>query len=113
MENNTIVLKPSLTLKKWQTILIEGGFASLAFLLPFFLLVGLFASCGFSPFVKNGLTLISFDMKSEYIAYFRYFQELLKGGDWIYTEGKVFGGDFLSIYTFYLASPFNLFMGLV
>ena len=113
MENNTIVLKPSLTLKKWQRILIEVGFALLAFLLPFFLLVGLFASCGFSPFVKNGLTLISFDMKSEYIAYFRYFQELLKGGDWIYTEGKVFGGDFLSIYTFYLASPFNLFMGLV
>ncbi len=81
----------------------------LAFFIPFLILCILFKSLGFSPFKKDGLTIISFDMQSEYIAYMNYYRNiLLNGGSLVYTQTKVFGGDFLSIFTFYLASPFNL-----
>lgn len=83
----------------------------LSFLLPFSLLLLLFSQMGFAPFKENGLTIISFDMQSEYVAYLRYYRDILRsGGSLLYTQGKVFGGDFLSIFTFYLASPFNLFV---
>lgn len=65
----------------------------------------------FYPFDKNGNTVLMIDAQSQYISYLRYFRSLLlNGGSWIYTQGKVFGGDFLSIYTYYLASPFNFLL---
>lgn len=83
----------------------------LAFAIPFLMLCILFASNGFSPFVAQGKTIVSFDMQSEYVAYMRYFKAILQGDkSFIYTEGKVFGGDFFSIYSFYLASPLNFFV---
>ncbi len=87
----------------------EIVYMMLAFFLPFLILCILFRSLGFSPFKKDGLTIISFDMQSEYIAYMNYYRNiLLHGGSLVYTQTKIFGGDFLSIFTFYLASPFNL-----
>ena len=73
------------------------------------LLMIMFSLNGFALFSHQGNTIISFDMQSEYIAYLRYFKRmLLKDGQLdAYSFSKDFGGDFLSIYTFYLASPFN------
>ncbi len=73
-----------------------------------FLMV-IFSINGFALFNHQGNTIISFDMQSEYIAYLRYLKSmLLKDGQLdVYSFSKDFGGDFLSIYTFYLASPFN------
>lgn len=49
------------------------------------------------------------DMQSQYISYMRYYKSVLEGNkSMIYTLSKVFGGDFMSIFTYYLASPFNL-----
>lgn len=81
----------------------------LAFFVPFAMFCVLFAKAGFSPFVPNGLTVISFDLQSQYITYMNYYRQLLlEGGSFVYTSAKLFGGDFLSIFTYYLASPFNL-----
>lgn len=85
--------------------------AFLSFIIPLCITLIIFSSLGFAPFKENGLTIISFDMQSEYVAYLRYFKYVLVGDNsLIYSQGKVFGGDFLSIYTFYLASPFNYFI---
>ena len=73
------------------------------------LLMLMFSINGFALFDNKNLTIISFDMQSEYIAYLRYLKMmLLKDGQLdVYSFSKDFGGDFLSIYAFYLASPFN------
>ncbi len=97
------------TENKAYKIVKEIVYMLLAFFVPLLILCILFRSLGFSPFKKDGLTIVSFDMQSEYIAYMNYYRNILvNGGSLIYTQGKVFGGDFLSIFTFYLASPFNL-----
>lgn len=89
-------------------------FPILAFLLALSIAVLLFALNGFSPFAEGGHTMVMVDAQSEYVAYFRYLKTLLNGGEnWLYTLSKAFGGNFLSIYTFYLASPFNLFVAFV
>lgn len=86
----------------------------LAFLLTFLLSILLFQSNGFAPFSSEGMTLLICDSQTQYIAYFRYYQRILKSsGSLVYTLGKAFGGDFLSIWTYYLASPFNLFLAFI
>ena len=83
----------------------------LALLIAFSLLCILFASHGFAPFNIDGSTTMMLDQRDQYIAYLRYYQAILKGdGSLIYTLGKAFGGDFMSIFTYYLASPFNFFI---
>lgn len=95
-------------------LLIDVFLVALSILIPLLILVYVFKSAGFDPFVKDGKTLLSYDMQSEYITYLRNFKYLLKEhGSFIYTETKVFGGDYISIYSFYLASPFNFFVVLV
>lgn len=86
----------------------------LAFAIPFLMLVIAFVSKGFSPFDSNGPTSMMLDQRDQYISYLRYYQSVLKGeGSLIYTMGKAFGGDFMSIFTYYLASPFNLLIVLI
>lgn len=96
---------------KKSKIITDVLLGTLSFIVPFIILWVLFSANGFSPFVEGGKTIVSFDMQSEYVAYMRYFKSILQGDySYIFTEGKVFGGDFLSIYTFYLASPLNFFV---
>ena len=81
----------------------------LAFLLPMLLAVDLFRQNGYFPFDQNGHSLAMIDMQGQYIPFFRYYKQLLAGDvDLFYTLGKVLGGDMLSIFLYYLASPFNL-----
>ena len=79
------------------------------FVLCGLLLILMFSLNGFALFDNKNLTIISFDMQSEYIAYLRYLKMMLlnDGQLDVYSFSKDLGGDFLSIYAFYLASPFN------
>jgi uncharacterized membrane protein YfhO len=71
----------------------------------------MFALAGFTPFKADGVILISIDFQSQYITYLRTYKQILIGKkSLIYTQSKLFGGDFMSIFTYYLASPFNLFL---
>lgn len=84
-------------------------FLLISFFLPLLLLNILFKNNNFYPFIKEGNTPFMIDAISEYISYFRYYKHILEdGGSFIYTTSKLFGGDFMSIFTFYLSSPFNL-----
>ena len=86
----------------------------LAFFIPFILAIILFSKHGYYPFSADGHSLAMVDLRGQYIAFFRYYKTILDGDNTIlYTLGKVTGGDFLSIFTYYLASPFNLVLKFV
>jgi len=81
----------------------------LAFIIPLLLSITLFKANGYYPFDNNGHSLAMIDMQGQYIPFFRYYKQILNGeNDVFYTLGKVMGGDMLSIFLYYLASPFNL-----
>lgn len=81
----------------------------LSFIVPFSLAIMLFKANNYYPFVKDGQTLMMVDMSGQYIAFFRYYRSLLNFEvDIFYTLGKATGGEFLSIFLYYLASPFNI-----
>lgn len=85
-----------------------------AFFIPFIVLIIIFNINGISLSSHTGLTIISYDMQSQYISYARNFRDIFtNSGSLIYTLSKAFGGDYFSIYSFYLSSPFNFFIVLV
>ena len=89
----------------------EIGFIVLSFLLPFIFLIIIFSVNDISLFGYKDYTITMMDMQSEYLAYLRNLKQILIHGEsLIYTNTQVFGGDYLSIFTFYLSSPFNLFV---
>ena len=54
------------------------------------------------------------DAQGQYIAFYRYYKAILSGDkSLIYTLGKALGGDMMSIFTYYLASPFYLIFAFV
>lgn len=98
------------SLKKLN-IIKEIAMGLLAFVIPFVLLIILMNSNHIALGGYKNYTIMMIDMQSEYICYIRDLRNiLLHGGSLVYTTEKVFGGDYLSIFTFYLASPFNLFV---
>ena len=110
MQNNSLI-SSSWTEKKWVQWTRFSLFLLLSFSLPVLLGVLVLKQNGFYPFDSNGITIISIDFQSQYISYLRYYRKLLiENGSLIYTTSKTFGGDFLSIFTYYLASPFNLLL---
>ena len=81
----------------------------LSFFVPFVAAILLFRANNYYPFVKDGHSLMMIDMSGQYIAFFRYYKQILDGNyDLLYTLGKVTGGEFISIFLYYLVSPFNL-----
>jgi uncharacterized membrane protein YfhO len=90
---------------------LDGCLFCLTFLITFLCYVIIFGSLGFYPIKEDGLTTMMLDQRDQYVAYMRAYQNILKsGGNIVYTLGKVFGGDFQSIFTYYLSSPFNFFL---
>lgn len=105
MESN----QKQIILKKTKEILYPLFTMGIVFLFYYLL----FSSHSFYPFDKQGNTVLMIDAQSEYIAYLRYMKRILSGQEsFFYITSKTFGGDFLSIYTFYLASPFNFLLPL-
>ena len=91
--------------------LMDASLFLLAFFATFLAYILIFRSLGFYPFNEDGLTTMMLDQRDQYVAYMRAYQNALQnGGSLVYTLGKVFGGDFQSLFTYYLSSPFNLFL---
>ena len=98
-------------MKKSLKLIKEIGYILLSFFIPFIVLIILFNA---NKLALNGYhdnTIMMIDMQSEYIAYIRDLKHILTTGEsLIYTNEKALGGDYLSIFTFYLSSPFNFFV---
>lgn len=78
-----------------------------AFILPVLIMLALFAGCHAYPFGQrlydNG------DMVNQYIAIMAYFRQ--NWGNWralIYSHSLGLGGNFFTVWAYYLASPLNL-----
>lgn len=78
-----------------------------AFILPVLIMLALFAACHAYPFGRrlydNG------DMVNQYIAIMAYFRQ--NWGNWhalLYSHSLGLGGNFFTVWAYYLASPLNL-----
>ena len=92
----------------------EIGCVLASFFTVFIFLVIIFSIHGIALSASGDKTLMMIDMQSQYIAYLRNYRNILVNhGSFIYTSSKEFGGDYLSIFSYYLASPFNLFIACV
>lgn len=78
----------------------------MAFLLPFFICLGICIGNGVYPFGEN--CILHVDMYHQYCPFFTEFLEKLQnGGSLLYSWNLGLGSDFVSLYAYYLASPFN------
>lgn len=84
----------------------------LAFAISLLILFLVYSRNGFDLFgTGEGLTGLISDGRSQYIAYFRTLREALQGKcDLFYTLGKLYGGNMMSLVTYYLCSPYNLLL---
>ena len=114
MDNTSISYKSeniinSFNIDKKKKIITTIILSVLSFIIPFIMLIIIFSGNKIAPFGDSSMLMI--DAQSQYISYLRYFKSILAGeNSLIYTQSKVFGGDFMSIFTYYLASPFNIFL---
>ncbi|SKB72789.1 Uncharacterized membrane protein YfhO [Lachnospiraceae bacterium] len=77
-----------------------------AFLLPFLATLLLFILRGIYPF--GGVTFLKKDFYQQYTPFFYEFVRKLRSGDSLfYSWDAGIGANFLAIYVYYLASPFN------
>ena len=85
---------------KKRIVLISG-------VITFAALLCLFYLKGVAPFGTKALTVMDADI--QYIDFFSYYYDVLTGQNSIgYTFGKVLGGTNVAVFSYYLASPFNL-----
>ena len=82
-----------------------------AFLVPI-LLMGICWAFAFSIYDHRLSTLI-LDLNAQYVYFFEQLQDVLRGeASLIYTFERALGGEFLGNFTYYLASPISLLVGL-
>lgn len=80
-----------------------------SFLLPFLLLIGIYALAGIAPFGSSSLLLA--DGEGQYMSFFALYQDIFAGrADPFYSFGKLLGGPVAGLYAYYLASPLNLLL---
>ncbi|MCR5460587.1 MAG: YfhO family protein [Acetatifactor sp.] len=77
-----------------------------AFLLPFFLMLAIFIGNGIFPFGKR--CFLFSDMYHQYMPFFQEMMRKIKAGEGLsYSWNVGMGSNFLALYVYYLASPFN------
>ncbi len=79
---------------------------ALSFLVPFTLMIAIFIGNGIYPFGKR--SFLFSDMYHQYMPFFQEFMRMIKAGEGIsYSWNVGIGSNFLALYVYYLASPFN------
>ena len=79
----------------------------LAFLIPSFVMVLIYACVGIYPFGKK--SLLTVDLAGQYVAFFNALKNIFNGDISIYYSfSKTLGGNMFGLVTYYLLSPFNL-----
>ena len=79
---------------------------ALAFLVPFLMMICIFIGNEIYPFGKR--SFLFSDMYHQYMPFFQEFMQKIKAGEGIdYSWNVGIGSNFLALYVYYLASPFN------
>jgi uncharacterized membrane protein YfhO len=78
-------------------------------MLTFLTLMLLFWIKGLAPFGTKSLAVM--DANIQYLDFFAYYKDVLTGKNSIgYSFGKMLGGSNIAVFSYYLASPFNLLL---
>jgi len=81
----------------------------LAFIVPVFLLVLVYAIRGTYPFGKG--SVLALDLNAQYIYYYEAYRDaFLHGKSLLYSFSRTLGGEMVGIYAYYLASPFSIIL---
>ncbi len=89
----------------------EYIYLSAAFLLPFAIMMGIYACMSVHPFGNNSVLML--DLQAQYIYYYEEIRSLLtEGGSFLYSWKRTLGGEFMGIIAYYGASPYNLIFAL-
>ena len=79
----------------------------LSFFIPVVCMLIAYAFLGIFPFGEK--SILTVDLNGQYISFFSYYKEILKGNaDIFYTFSKSLGGDMAGLFAYYLASPLNI-----
>lgn len=80
-----------------------------AFFLPVIVMGITYIQLGIYPFGDS--SLLAIDMNNQYIHFFSYLREILKGNhSCFYSFSKTLGGDMIGLSAYYLMSPLNLIL---
>lgn len=89
----------------------DGSFLIWSFFLSAAVTLLIYVAMDVYPF--GGSSVLVLDLNGQYVQFFAAFRALLHGdGSLLYSFSRSLGGEFLGIYTYYLASPFSLLVGL-
>lgn len=81
----------------------------IAFIVPVFLLVLVYAIRGVYPFGKG--SVLALDLNAQYIYYYEAFRDAFyEGKSLFYSFSRTLGGEMVGVYAYYLASPFSIIL---
>ncbi len=84
----------------------EGAYLIFSFLLPFFLMLLIYAVMGTWPF--GSLSVLVLDLNGQYVYFFEALRDCVYGdSSLLYSFSRSLGGEFLGMYAYYLASPLS------
>ena len=115
MDNNETISTEPVTIEKngsvrkcrYEKIVSNGVFCFiLSFLIPFFVMLYAFGVFGIHPFGDRQILVV--DLWHQYFPFFRVVREkLADGGSFLYSWENGLGTNFLSLISYYAASPLN------
>ena len=106
-EGTKMIKTPAMTDK----VKLRIGYA-LSFLIPVFILIGLFIGREIYPFGDN--IYLRSDMYHQYAPFYKeLYRKLTEGGSLTFSWNIGMGVNFTALYSYYLASPVNLLLGLL
>lgn len=100
------LLAPDASGSRFKDFLEKNALCITAFLIPFLLMMVIFIAQGIYPFGER--SFLHIDMYHQYFPFLTEFYHKLKSGDSLfYSWNTGIGSNFLALYAYYLASPFN------
>ncbi len=82
-----------------------------AFLLPFGIMLSIYAALGTYPFGESSVLVL--DLNGQYVYFFEALRDFVWGeGSLFYSFSRAMGGEFLGMYAYYLASPLSYIVAL-
>lgn len=101
---NTTKEVPMKSKSNWN----KRKYYSLSILIPVFLLLFIFILFSMTPFGNR--TWLTVDLGQQYVDFFAYYQDTLlhHPEQFFYSFSKSIGGEMVSLWSYYLLSPFNL-----
>ncbi len=89
----------------------DGSFLIWSFFLSFAVMLLIYVAIDVYPFGQNSVLIL--DLNGQYVQFFAGLRAILHGdGSLLYSFSRSLGGEFLGIYTYYLASPLSWLVAL-